>query len=67
MTERARELAAMLIRNFNEATADRSVREPYYDSTGTRLAPGTAAQKLGASIDVLAPGKRGCPYLSTPK
>ncbi len=38
------------------------MREPHYDSEGARLAPGTAARKLGASYDVLAPGKRGCPY-----
>jgi uncharacterized cupin superfamily protein len=62
MNDRAQALAAALIRNFNEAPSTRSVREPHYDSTGTRLARGTAAKKLGASIDVLAPGKRGCPY-----
>jgi len=62
MNERARTLAAMLIRNFNDTPTHRSVREPHYDSTGASLAFGTAAQKLGASIDILAPGKRGCPY-----
>jgi uncharacterized cupin superfamily protein len=62
MNERAKQLAAALIRNFNAAPATRSARWPHYDSTGTRLAVGTVAQKLGASIDVLAPGKRGCPY-----
>jgi uncharacterized cupin superfamily protein len=62
MNDRARALAASLIRNFNEVPLERLVREPHYDSAGTRLARGTAARKLGASIDVLAPGKRGCPY-----
>lgn len=38
------------------------VREPHYDSTGSSLAEGTAAKKLGASFDMLQPGKRGCPY-----
>ena len=62
MNDRARALAASLIRNFNEAPVERFVREPRYDSTGARLARGTAARKLGASIDTLAPGKVGCPY-----
>jgi len=62
MTDRAAALAATLIRNFNDAALTRLVREPNYDSVGARLARGTAARKLGASIDVLAPGKRGCPY-----
>ena len=62
MTERAKALAASLIRNFNEAPMNRMLREPHYDSVGARLARGTAASKLGASIDVLEPGKRGCPY-----
>ena len=55
-------LAAALIRNFNSAPLTREVREPLYDSACARLAPGTAARKLGATVDVIAPGKRGCPY-----
>ena len=62
MSDRAAALAATLIRNFDEAPTNRLLREPHYDSQGARLARGTAARKLGASIDVLAPGKRGCPY-----
>ena len=62
MNDRAKALAASLIRNFNDAPVERLVREPRYDSTGARLARGTAAHKLGASIDTLAPGKVGCPY-----
>ena len=62
MTDRARELADKLIRNFNDAPIERFVREPLYDATGGRLATGTAAQKLGASVDVVAPGKMSCPY-----
>ena len=62
MSERAAELAAALIKNVNEVALDHFLREPHYDSQGTRLAPGTAARKLGASFDILAPGKRGCPY-----
>lgn len=41
---------------------DSFVREPLYEGQSARLAPGTVAQKLGATIDILAPGKRGCPY-----
>lgn len=62
MSDRADELAALLIRNFNEVPLSRHQREPHYDSQGARLARGTAAQKLGASFDILAPGKRVCPY-----
>ena len=62
MSERAAVLAAALIRNFDEAPRTALLREPHYDSEGARLARGTAARKLGASVDVLAPGKRGCPY-----
>lgn len=62
MTPKAATLAAALIRNFNEVPLTPMLREPHYDSLGARLARGTAARKLGASIDVLAPGKRGCPY-----
>lgn len=62
MNDRARTLAIELIRNFNDAPTERLLRDPLYDSAGTRLARGTAARKLGASIDTLAPGKVGCPY-----
>jgi uncharacterized cupin superfamily protein len=62
MNDRAKSLAETLIRNFNDAPAEHFAREPHYDSIGARLATGTAARKLGASIDTLAPGKRGCPY-----
>ena len=55
-------LAARLIRNFNDAPIARDVREPLYDSLGARLAKGTAARKLGMSVDTVAPGKRSCPY-----
>ena len=55
-------LATLLIRNFNEAPLERLVREPLYDALSARLAPGTAAEKLGISVDTVAPGKRSCPY-----
>lgn len=62
MNERARTLSERLIRNVNEVALERYVREPHYEGEGARLARGTAAERLGASFDVLAPGKRGCPY-----
>lgn len=62
MTDKASGLAAKLIRNFNDMPLEREVREPLYDTRCARLALGTAALKMGASIDILAPGKRGCPY-----
>lgn len=58
-------LATLLIRNFNEAPLERLVREPLYDALSARLAPGTAAEKLGISVDTVAPGKRSCPYHNT--
>jgi uncharacterized cupin superfamily protein len=62
MNEHAQALAAALIRNFNDAPMDRYTREPLYESVGARLAKGTAARKLGASVDIVAPGKVTCPY-----
>jgi uncharacterized cupin superfamily protein len=62
MSDKAASLAAALIRNFNQVPLARMQREPHYDSQRVRLAHGTAAQKLGASFDILAPGKRVCPY-----
>jgi uncharacterized cupin superfamily protein len=59
---RADELRALLIRNFDDAALEHDVRPPLYDSHCARLALGTAARKLGASVDVVAPGMRTCPY-----
>ena len=57
------ELRAKLIRNFNDATFETSDRSPLYDGVqSARLARGTAAKRLGASIDIVPPGKRACPY-----
>lgn len=61
-SNRAEELRAQLIRNFEQADKRREQRDPLYETLCARLAPGTAATRLGASIDILAPGKRGCPY-----
>ena len=62
MNDKAQALAAQLIRNIHHVPLSHDQREPLYDSRGARLAEGTAAQKLGASVDILAPGKRSCPY-----
>ena len=62
MTPEQSALAARLIRNFNDVPLEHQVRAPLYDSLAARLGTGTAAQKLGASIDTVAPGKRSCPY-----
>lgn len=62
MNEAAQQLAQRLIRNFNDAPAERQLREPLYDTLCARLARGTAAQKLGLSVDTVAPGKVSCPY-----
>jgi uncharacterized cupin superfamily protein len=62
MSDRAAVLAATLIRNVNDVPLKRLLREPHYDAQGARLARGTAARKLGASFDIVAPGKRSCPY-----
>jgi uncharacterized cupin superfamily protein len=62
MSSPAEQLRRQLIRNFNDAALTREERAPLYDTMCARLARGTAAAQLGASIDVLAPGKRGCPY-----
>ena len=62
MTPRAAELASRLIRNFNAAPLTHETRPPLYNTQYARLALGTAAMKLSASVDILAPGMRGCPY-----
>lgn len=62
MNDRASQLRARLIRNIESADAVRETREPLYDSLSARLSPGTAARKLGASVDTVPPGQRSCPY-----
>src|SRR3979411_85820 len=62
MNEKSAALAKLLVRNLNDATLQREMRGPLYDSVCARLARGTAARKLGASIDTVAPGMRSCPY-----
>lgn len=58
----ADELRQALIRNFHDAPRERFQRAPLYDTESASMSKGTAAQQLGASFDVLAPGAMGCPY-----
>lgn len=62
MNDPAALLAQRLIRNFEQVEKNHDSRPPLYDSIGARLGTGTAASKLGASIDIVAPGMRSCPY-----
>ena len=62
MNEAAQALASQLIRNLDDAPKSHDTRDPLYGSHWARLAVGTAASKLGASVDIVPPGKRGCPY-----
>lgn len=62
MNDKSAQLRARLIRNFNEQPLQHEQRAPLYDSQCARLGTGTAASKLGISIDTVAPGMRSCPY-----
>jgi uncharacterized cupin superfamily protein len=62
MTNAESTLASRLIRNFNEVPLQDERRDPLYQSHAARLGTGTAAQKLGASVDIVPAGKRSCPY-----
>ncbi len=62
MSERAQRLREQLIRNVDDLPKERELRAPLYDTACARVARGTAAQALGMSIDIVAPGMRGCPY-----
>lgn len=62
MNERADALRRALVRNLDEVALDRFQRPPGYDTRSGSVSAGTAARKLGASYDVLAPGMRSCPY-----
>lgn len=50
------------IKNFNKVNDVRFEREPLYASEGGSLTSGTLANKLGASVDTLPPGKRSTPF-----
>ncbi|MFG5408392.1 cupin domain-containing protein [Piscinibacter sakaiensis] len=54
--------ATAALRHVDEVALHREQRAPLYDTLCARLGDGSAARKLGASVDTLAPGMRGCPY-----
>ncbi|MGY5957150.1 cupin domain-containing protein [Kosakonia sp. BK9b] len=51
-----------VIHNFNEIALETFERPTLYTTQWGSLTKGTAAGKLGASVDTLPPGKRGCPF-----
>jgi uncharacterized cupin superfamily protein len=61
-TEKARQLRAALVRNIDTVATTREQRAPLYDTVCGRLGAGTAATRLGISVDTVAPGMRACPY-----
>lgn len=62
MKPSVRALSARLVRNFVDIEKEQQTRAPLYDTACAHLSARTAASKLGASIDIVAPGKRSCPY-----
>ncbi len=62
MSDPTEPLRALLIRNFDTIPKQREQRAPLYDTLCARLGTGTAASKLGISVDIVAPGMRSCPY-----
>lgn len=60
--EAALRLRQQLIRNLDAVALHREHRPPLYDSLCGGVSDGTAARKLGAGFDILAPGQRVCPY-----
>jgi hypothetical protein len=66
MTPDAQRLAQLLIRNWHDVPRQREERAPLYVSEGARLAPGTAARKLGATVDTVSPRRRIAPNTRAP-
>ena len=62
MSEKADQLRTLLIRNVDTIEKQREQRAPLYDTLCARLGTGSAASKLGISIDIVAPGMRSCHY-----
>jgi len=63
---RSDELRAALVRNIDQVELGELQRAPLYESRCARVigprVTGAVARKLGASIDVVPPGKASCPY-----
>ncbi|MFM2485095.1 cupin domain-containing protein [Celerinatantimonas yamalensis] len=51
-----------VINNFNDIELDHVQRAALYESMGASLTRATQADKLGASVDCIPPGKRAVPY-----
>ena len=63
MSDTTPSLRQRLIRNTDEVKLERQQRAPLYDTQcGGITGDDMAAKKLGAGFDILAPGKRSCPY-----
>ena len=62
MSAAAATLRTQLIRNIDEVELERQLREPLYDTQCGGITDGMVARKLGAGFDILAAGKRSCPY-----
>src|SRR5882724_6804147 len=66
MMSTSAELRTRLVRNMNEIELRDMQRAPLYESrSGRVIGPsiaGAVARKLGASIDIVPPGKVTCPY-----
>ena len=62
MSDAASTLRTQLIRNTDEVQLERQRREPLYDTQCGGITDGMVAKKLGAGFDILAAGKRSCPY-----
>lgn len=62
MENPAAALHQQLIRNVNEVPLEHVRRVPLYETHCGGVSAGTAANKLGAGFDILAPGMRSCPY-----
>ncbi len=62
MTLDLQTLRLALIRNVDEVKLEPMERPPLYSTLSGGVTTGTAAKKLGAGYDVLAPGKQSCPY-----
>ena len=62
MTDATALLRQKLVRNMAEVKLVRQQRAPLYDTMCGGVTDAMVARKLGAGFDILAPGKRSCPY-----
>ncbi len=62
MSETPSTLKTKLIRNYLTLPRTHFERAPLYDCESASLTEATAARKLGAGFDIVAPGMQTCPY-----